>query len=1348
MNKQFKKSILSILSAVVVSCSGAALGSINVSKAENVTVNASEMMTLDGLTATYNVSGGEKVSKLVKDKTGIHFSANAKGNGAENSSVTFNNTLSGLFEMDFRVYTQNVASINYGGGNWWNGNNAEEIREVAITLTDADANQSFTLYIKGGTPYLEAAPNARVAYGDVGENYGTGIRYGAQSDGKDYDDTVNAYNGGTLASKDYNTSIRGTSFCNWYLHSTVVGFDPITKEVFTYNFKSSSDTSLYSNIFNRRVILDLDNTDHLGYMGTGASELLSCDFNNYTVKFTLTDVTGANDEGSQGKDEPANFIIYTLNGQSLAGENGTLTSSVAPGLAADFEEGYQYQDYTLPTPTLQGVLGEKATFDGNVKVLDPNGKVVVAQQAFAEGMTFTPELNGQYTVVYSGVKDGNGNLRKALTVSGSYTGAEIVYSYPLMVEKSYAITANASDIMTANGLDVTYNVAGNQQQADLIRDTNKGILFTSQGVGSDAVGASVAFNNALVGAMELNFRVFTETTDSSSDWWDSGDWYNRNNAEELREIAITVTDSTTGEAFTIYIKGGTMYNVVTPNARVAYGDVGANYGSGRWYKTSGSLDYYKAGSKGLSSTDYNTALYGTTFTNRARNSGWIGSGYSTNIGFDPVTKVVYGYTYCTGELECAKLPILDLDDPEDMQYLTMSSTGSNVNAGLPETFLASTFENYTMKVTVTEMTDDTTAKFIIYNLNGQALNGKDGKLMSTSGYGLYVPQGEARFVDLADTFPAPYASSVLTGEKPFVGTIEIVDENGNVVLPKQAYSENVTFTPAVAGNYIAYYGGMADENGCVRLAYNLGVYNGEEDRFAYAFEVKNCAIQMNTYNDAVLAKMGVEIGAKVFASNLTTALTIRKDGAVYNGHENVTIGANYTYAFQNSGSYELIYTVKTAAGGEVSYSTTIDVVGMTGFIKTAESVVMLGDDAIWDAKDFTIYYCNEGEISDFLIAAKVYDGNNWVDINTVPAASVNLKDALLALGEGEWLVSFEVSKDGESLLLEKTFISKDAYPPVISAQGFGEGFISVPEKDSETVKYFVVLEGTESVIPAANAIDEVDGAVALSILLKTPADTSAQEVAADTVIRFVAGEYVIVYRAVDNAGNETSFFYFVEVKTLWLTITAQVDTLELGSAVVIPTPSVVNGFSGETVADFTWTAKVTLGGEELKKVGGKYVPMYTGEYAIVYTVTYGDLSQEWSLAFVVEDTTEPVITVDGEYAAEAKVGDTISLLEAEVEDEGTTSLLITVIYNGATRVQVSEDNTFVVGNAGQYVIRYTATDMSGNTTNVEFTINVAAPVVDAPASSGGCSGVVGNVAAISVLMTLVGALTLRKKENE
>ena len=324
-----------------------------------------------------------------------------------------------------------------------------------------------------------------------------------------------------------------------------------------------------------------------------------------------------------------------------------------------------------------------------------------------------------------------------------------------------SVTKNATEIMTVSGLTATYNVSGSEQHADLTNDTNKGILFTSNKVGNAALNASVAFTNSFTGAMELNFRAFTETTDSASDWWDGGNWYDRNNAEELREIAITVTDADTEEAFTVYIKGGTSSKAIAPNARVAYGDVGASYGSGRWYRIDTEKEeYYKGGTnKGLGSAEYNTELLGTSFTNRARHaSGWMGAGYSTNIGFDPVTKMVYAYTYGKeSAYACYKRPILDLDDPEDMQYLMMNKTGGNVNAALPTAFKSSTFENYTVKMTVTEMTEEKTAKFIVYNLNGQSLGGENGVLTSS-----IVPGISANFTETAKQYEE-YMSEFLDG---------------------------------------------------------------------------------------------------------------------------------------------------------------------------------------------------------------------------------------------------------------------------------------------------------------------------------------------------------------------------------------------------------------------------------------------------------------------------------------------------------------------------------------------------------------------------------------------------------
>ena len=159
MKNRLRKSLVAIFSCLAVSCTGLATVDLNTASADTYTAYASQVMTAsDGLTVTYNVSGSEKVASLTKDtRKGIHFSAKELGDNAEGNFVTFNNTLSGLFEMDFRVYTQTKGEADYSAGApWYSHNSAEEIREVAITLTDTDKNESFTLYIQGRY-YLDRA---------------------------------------------------------------------------------------------------------------------------------------------------------------------------------------------------------------------------------------------------------------------------------------------------------------------------------------------------------------------------------------------------------------------------------------------------------------------------------------------------------------------------------------------------------------------------------------------------------------------------------------------------------------------------------------------------------------------------------------------------------------------------------------------------------------------------------------------------------------------------------------------------------------------------------------------------------------------------------------------------------------------------------------------------------------------------------------------------------------------------------------------------------------------------------------------------------------------------------------
>ena len=1368
-----KQFLIGTLGLCMLACAGVGGAKWSPANAEVLHKNVSELMTVSsGLNVEYNVSGVEKNATLTKDtRKGIHFSSKEKGDGAEGQSVSFKNTLSGLFEMDFRVYTKvvNSASDWWGGGAWYTRNNAEEVREIAITLTDEDKNESFTLYIKGGTSYNASAPNARVAYGDVGENYGSGQWY-QSSGGQDYDDTKGVKENG-LASTEYNTSLRGTSFTNNFLHSTVVGFDPITKEVYGYSFVSNGqqygNESYYANALYKRVILDLDNPEHLAFAGNGASALLTCDFANYTVKYTLTDVTGADEDGSNKEDEQANFIIYSLNGQSLAGEDGLLTETVPAGLTVQMEKTVTVgAGIVLPKPTLKSVFGDSPEFTGNVKVLTPTGRTLLSERAYKDGYSFTTAEEGVYRVVYSGVKDSLGNVRKAFYKDGTYSGAEVVYSIPVVAVKSTAVTGDAKKMLTTSGLNVEYNVSGVEKNPVLARDTQKGIFFSTTQKGEAAEGSFVQFNNQLIGNMELNFRVFTEKENKANPF-KGGDWTLNNDAEELDELAITVTDSKTGEKFTVYLKGGTSWSANAPNARVAYGDVGEYYGSGYHYKADGTNNSFcnGVGNKGLKSGEYNTELRGTTFTNTSRVTDTdFKSGYTTNIGFDPQTKEVYAYIYGSGTYACYKRVILDLDDSEDLVYaMKPSRNGSPVDVA-PNAFKDSTFEKYTVKITVTGVADvektvdqngntvetgeAKQAKFIVYNLNGQSLAGEKGKLTSNSGYGAYVAETLVAFVNLGANFPAPSANgSVLDGEKAFDGTIKVVDEQGNVVLAEQPYSKDVVFTPTKAGKYYALYGGMKDKNGYVRGTFTRSGYSTVQSYTRVPFEAVMPITLPGT--TSALKNAPAWIGAEKALDELTVLLTIQKDGVVYKDMDAVEIDEHFSYAFADNGEYELIYVVKAPTGAETQIISSIEIFGMYGTIVRPDTLATYGQDFIFTKDDFKVYYGGDGVITDFSIFAEVYNGEEWLQVETVNG-QINFKQTFMTLGEGDWTVRFTLGKGNDKCILDRTYSVMDKTAPILQADELTGNLIQVGSENG--VVYYVVKKGESVVVPTCVATDDKDGALAVEILLKTPSDEKGVSVSVDSKILFdEAEQYALVYMATDEAGNYSTVAYIIDVKREWLSVSASDSRMELGETFTPVNPTVFDEFNKQTITDYATSVCVLLNGVEIESANGTFTPTAMGVYSIVYTVEKNATTYSSVATLTVEDTQKPVLHVEGEYAKKARVGDEIEILFAYVDDESACDLEVSVVLDGTTNIEVPEDGILKIKQGGRYVIKYTATDLSGNSSFVEFIIDVPREKDKSASSSSSCSSSagLGTYALTAMAFAVVAVLkAVRKKENE
>ena len=1352
-----RRKLLKTLCLCALSCFAAGTFGVSLrANAEEYSKNAEELIASSGFNVTYNVAGNEAQEGLTNDTAkGILFQTEQTGAAAKGASLTFENSLSGLFELNFRAFTEvkDTSGSWWDGGAWYDRTNSEELREMAITVTDEETGEKFTVYVKGGTEWNAYTPNARVAYGAAGEYYGSGRWYTNYSDNNGYQN-----NDKGLSNTTYNTAIFGTSFVNRARndggeiagggYSTNIGFDPVSKEVYAYVYGKAEKYQCY-----KRVILDLDDAEDFSYLtqtsggkrdGEVGAAFQKSTFKKYNVQVSVTDVT-------EGKS--AAFLIYHLNGQSLGGEGGKIVSSVAPGAAVETPEGKMYREYTLPQPVLRGVLGESPEFTGTVEVKAPGGTTVFAETEYVSGLKFTPEEYGEYTLIYRGIVSLSGAGRKTFAAGAVYSGAELSYEYPFTVKKSNLVTGNAAELITTNGFSVTYNVAGNEAQEGLTNDTAKGILFQTEQTGAAAKGASLMFKNSLSGLFELNFRAFTEVKDTSGSWWDGGAWYDRTNSEELREMAITVTDEETGEKFTVYVKGGTEWNAYTPNARVAYGAAGEYYGSGRWYTNYSDNNGYQNNDKGLSNTTYNTAIFGTSFVNRARNDGGeiAGGGYSTNIGFDPVSKEVYAYVYGKAEkYQCYKRVILDLDDAEDFSYLTQTSGGKR-DGEVGAAFQKSTFKKYNVQVSVTDVTEGKSAAFLIYHLNGQSLGGEGGLLESDGGYGMYLAPFGKRFVGMKDVLPAPYASSVLTGEKPFEGTVRVTDNEGNEVLPLQQWNGNVTFTPEAAGMYFAEYGGMTDENDFTAREFSFGAYPGGERVLRMPIVVETEAAEIPRYKE-VLRGMSVEFGAKPKEKGLKTYLTVQKNGTPIAGCEMLEIGENYAYTFSENGEYSLIYTIKNAVGGSSKIVASVRAVGLKGHIINENTLVALGRDFLLKKSDFKVYSAL-GEINDFSLSAEIYNetAGAWQNAGRLDSAAdvgqfFNLKETFLKLGEGDYSVRFVIEKEEDSLTLERVYTLKDCYAPQLDA---GEVKLNGAKEDvaksGESGKYFVTTQGNKILLPVVVSTDDIDGEIAVQITVKKPGEEVGAPAAAQSELIFDRlGLYVVVYTATDRSGNSAAYALFIEVRKICLEAEIPDQTAELKQSFVPAAPDVFEALTGEKIQSPAYEVRVYLGGAEIAKENDSFVLQYVGEFVLEYTVTYAQAKQTFTAKLTVCDTVAPEIELNGEYQSTASIGDTIEIVSAEIYDAGVCELICEV-YIGNTKVAV-ENGRFTIDRHGVYVVRYTATDTSGNETVKEYAITVPAPEEEKK----GCNGSLGgNAAAISsVTATLCATIVVVSKKRK
>ena len=220
----------------------------------------------------------------------------------------------------------------------------------------------------------------------------------------------------------------------------------------------------------------------------------------------------------------------------------------------------------------------------------------------------------------------------------------------------------------------------------------------------------------------------------------------------------------------------------------------------------------------------------------------------------------------------------------------------------------------------------------------------------------------------------------------------------------------------------------------------------------------------------------------------------------------------------------------------------------------------------------------------------------------------------------------------------------------------------------------------------AKAIDVIDGNI--TVTTTGSVDTSK------------AGEYTVIYKATDAAGNSTTETRKVVVSDP-VDATAPNITL-LGAATA--TTLVGNSYTDPGV-----TAMDDVDGEVKVITTGKVDTDTVGDYILTYTATdkqgNSDTATRTVTVTKLADTKAPVISLNGQETVHIRVGD-------DYEDKGALAT-----DNEDGNVSVATTGSVNTSKVGEYTLTYSATDMAGNKAIsmrkviVEKPVDTKAPVI-------------------------------------
>lgn len=834
---------------------------------------------------------------------------------------------------------------------------------------------------------------------------------------------------------------------------------------------------------------------------------------------------------------------------------------------------------------------------------------------------------------------------------------------------------------------------------------------------SSVSGSKFRLGNYFGGTFTLDFRVISELSYSGSLDAALGSEY-INNELELQKTSVTFTDKN-GKSFSLILRAGAKYDVVTPTASVAVGNAecGLHYYNGQTEESNTGVQ---------NSLGYYTRFNGTSFCNVALTDGKLTTeGVKPMvITFEPSTMRVYGIYYGQSVSIIEKRLILDLKDPEHI--------GKNN--------VLESFDEYDVTMSFDSIATGKKASIVLYELNGCALGSKQiGSALpviapaltrcGTAAEKYILPEPAFFALDGKSSAKAEISITGPDGKK-----VDLTDKNGNKA-EDGLYSEGCGFTPYAAGIYKLSYtpisggtrGIVAETE--VEIMNNVPspIYsvsselNGKTFGKGYTFIVPRCEY----YNPFLLKN------AKGVAS-----ASLRKDGKNIADYDLFASDNERKATLDESGEYELVYSAGeefdkkiiafTAVDGKVNFKADgckeryslnekIELPRVTaqyGEKEKSAEVVLIKPDGSLDMS-FRPTLSDKGTYS-FVYYAD-FDGAVYQSINNFVVSDgendlfESLKDSKFSSGE---FLNYSVNEisglkvtgnsDGAKIRYGKTIdlshktreqslIELAVTPSVYGEEDFNQLSILLTDvHDTTNYVQITVYKGkwgnSVSFVKAAAKGQVVAGLEKNKLATRYDLGTS--------VMMSFAGNRVI--------GSETLKLYYDNIEKA-----VYADTLRTPSA-----DGKVNDFDSPELQGETSVWGGFTSGEVTMTITMSSFNKKSGSYII--TSVDGNKLGNVSL----NDEVAPEIYVDiegyGNAAPAGRAGRQYKVFGAKAYDRGDGAykpVKKAVFRNygtsGAVEYELSADGVFTPDVAGKYTVVYTAADSVGNKAEKNYGINVS-----------------------------------------